>query len=165
MGQYPVDRGPATAASRGETGDCQLPSRRELIGVITEIRDSLIIGLHSAAEGQRKLKESPKGGRLKSFFIHNAADQNHKLDIVNSLQKGYQMSLDRINEALQPLGVTEIVCEGKRFDPRIMKAVDIEETAEVPDGTVLEVYRTGYMIDAEVLQSAQVKVGRTPQRE
>ena len=139
-------------------------ARRALIGVITEIRDSLIIGLRSAAEGQRKLKESPKGSRLKNFFIHNAADQNHKLDIVDSLQKGYQMSLDRINEALQSLGVTEIVCEGERFDPRVMNAVDIEETAEVPDGTVLEVYRTGYMMDAEVLQAAQVKVARTPQR-
>ena len=140
-------------------------ARDELIGVITEIRDSLIIGLRSAAEGHRKLKESPKGSRLKNFFIPNAADQNHKLDIVDSLQKGYQMSLDRINEALQPLGVTEIVCEGKLFDPRIMKAVDIEETAEVPDGTVLEVYRTGYMIDAEVLQPAEVKVARPPRNE
>jgi molecular chaperone GrpE len=75
------------------------------------------------------------------------------------------MGLDRIDEALQPLGVTEIVCNGKPFDPRIMKAADIEETGEVPDGTVLEVYRTGYMIDAEILQPAQVKVARAPRSE
>jgi len=139
--------------------------RRELIGVITEIRDSLTIGLRSAAESQRKLKEHPKGSRLKKFIIHRSADHHHMLEIVSSLKKGYQMGLDRIDDALQPLGVTEIVCDGKFFDPKVMKAADIEETGKVPDGTVLEVYRTGYMIDAEILQPAEVKVARAPRSE
>lgn len=140
-------------------------ARRELIGVIIQIRDSLVIGLRSAAGSQRKLKEDSNWSRLNKFFINLSADQNHKLKIVNSLKKGYQMGLDRIDEALQPLGVTEIVCEGKPFDPRVMKAADIEETGKVPDGTVLEVYRTGYMIDTEVLQPAQVKVSRAPNQD
>jgi len=140
-------------------------ARRELIGVITELRDSLTIGLRSAVESQCKMQEHPKWRRLKKFFIHRSADHNHMLEIVSSLKKGYQMGLDRIDEALQPLGVTEIVCHGKPFDARVMKAADIEETGEVPDGTVLEIYRTGYMIDAEVLQPAQVKVARAPRSE
>jgi molecular chaperone GrpE len=45
-----------------------------------------------------------------------------------------------------------------------MNAVDVEETVEVPDGMVLEVYRTGYMIDTDVLQPAQVKVARAPEQ-
>jgi molecular chaperone GrpE len=139
-------------------------ARRELIGVITEIRNSLIIGLRSAVESERKLKEYRNWSRLKKFFIHKSADHNQKLEIVNSLKKGYRMGLDRIDEALQQLGVNEIVCEGKPFDPRIMNAVDIEETWDVPDGIVLEVYRTGYMIDTEVLQPAQVKVARAPEQ-
>jgi hypothetical protein len=135
-------------------------ARRELIGIIIDIREGLIVGLRSAAESQRKLKGYHNWNLLKNFFIDRSADQNHKLEIVNSLKKGYRMGLDRIDEALQQLGVNEIVCEGKPFDARIMNAVDIEETADVPDGTVLEVYRTGYMIDTDVLQPAQVKVAR-----
>jgi molecular chaperone GrpE len=136
-------------------------ARRELIGVITELRDSLTLGWRSAVESQRKMEEHPKRSRLKKIFIHRSADHRHMLDIVGALKKGYQLGLDRIDEALQTLGVTEIVCDGKPFDPRVMQAADIEETGEVPDGTVLEVYRTGYMIEAEVLQPAQVKVART----
>jgi len=139
-------------------------ARRDFIGVIIEIRNSLIIGLRSAAESEWKLKGYRNWSRLKKFFINKSADQNQKLEIVNSLKKGYRMGLDRIDEALQQLGVNEIVCEGKPFDPRIMNAVDIEETGDVPDGIVLEVYRTGYMIDTEVLQPAQVKVARTPEQ-
>jgi GrpE len=135
-------------------------ARRELIGVIIDIREGLIIGLRSAAESQRKLKEKRNRSRLEKIFMYKSTDQNHKLEIVNSLKKGYRMGLDRIDEALQQLGVNEIVCEGKAFDARIMNAVDIEETGEVSDGTVLEVYRTGYMIDTEVLLPAQVKVAR-----
>ena len=140
-------------------------ARRELIGVITELRDSLTIGLRSAIESQRKMEEHAKRRRLKKFFIHRSADHSHMLDIVGALKKGYQLGLDRIDDALQPLGVTEIVCDGKPFDPRVMQAADIEETGEVPDGTVLEVYRTGYMIDTEVIQPAQVKVARTFRKE
>jgi molecular chaperone GrpE len=135
-------------------------ARRELIGVIIDIREGLIIGLRSAAESQGKLKEKRNRSRLEKIFMYKSTDQNHKLEIVKSLKKGYRMGLDRIDEALQQLGVNEIVCEGKAFDARIMNAVDIEETAEVPDGTVLEVYRTGYMIDTNVFQPAQVKVAR-----
>ncbi|CAB1082401.1 hypothetical protein D1AOALGA4SA_10022 [Olavius algarvensis Delta 1 endosymbiont] len=138
--------------------------RRELVGVIIDIREGLVIGLRSATESQRKLKEYPNRIWLKKFFSDKSADQNHQLEIVKSLKKGYRMGLDRIDEALQQLGVNEIVCEGQVFDARLMHAVDIEETEEVSDGTVLEVYRTGYMIDTDVLQPAQVKVARAAER-
>jgi molecular chaperone GrpE len=137
-------------------------TRHELIGVIIEIRDSLVIGLRSAAESHGKLTENKSWNRLKKFFTNKSTDQNHKLEIVNSLKKGYRMGLDRIDEALQQLGVTEIICEGRPFDPRLMNAADIEENGDVPDGTVLAVYRTGYMIDNEVLRTAQVKVAHAP---
>ena len=137
-------------------------ARRELIGVIVEIRNSLIISLRSVAESEWKLKEYRNWNRLKKFLINKSAHQNHMLEIVSSLKKGYRMGLDRINEALQQLGVNEIRCEGQPFDPRMMNAVDIEETGDVADGTVLEVYRTGYMIGTKVLQPARVKVARTP---
>jgi len=142
--------------------------RRELIGIIIDIRDRLILGQRSAHESQRKLNEHRNLLRLdkftiSKFFFSKTADKNHMLDIVNSLKKGYRMGLDRIDEALQQLGVSEIICEGKPFDPRKMNAVDVEETADVPDGIVLEVYRTGYMIDTDVLQTARVKVARAPE--
>jgi molecular chaperone GrpE len=143
--------------------------RRELIGMIIDIRDRLILGQRSANESQRKLNEYRNFLRLDKFaigkfFFSKTAHKNHMLEIVNSLKKGYRMGLDRIDEALQQLGVSEIICKGKPFDPRKMNAVDVEETADVPDGIVLEVYRTGYMIDTNVLQTAQVRVARAPER-
>ena len=144
-------------------------ARRELIGIIADIRDRLIRGQRSAHESQRKLDEYRNLSRLdklkiSKLFFGKSAGKNHMLEIVNSLQKGYRMGLDRVDEALQQLGVNEIICEGKPFDPRKMKVVDVEETVDVADGIVLEVYRTGYMIDTDVLQTARVKVARAPEQ-
>ena len=144
--------------------------RRELIGIIIDIRDRLILGQRSAHESQRKLNEHRNllgldKFTISKFFFGKTANKNHMLEIVNSLKKGYRMGLDRIDEALQQLGVSEIICEGKPFDPCKMNAVDVEETADVPDGIVLEVYRTGYMIDTNVFQTARVKVARAPEQD
>jgi molecular chaperone GrpE (heat shock protein) len=43
-----------------------------------------------------------------------------------------------------------------------MNAIDLEESEAVPDGTVLEVYRSGYEWNGEVFRPAQVKVSRAP---
>ena len=64
------------------------------------------------------------------------------------------------DEALEQFGVREIRCEGQRFDPRLMQAVDVEVAQDMEDGAVLEVYRPGYTWNGEVLRPAQVKVAR-----
>ena len=137
-------------------------ARRELISLIVDIRDGLMIGLRSAAESQKKLKNYRSRSRLKSFFRDKFEEQQHQLEIVDSLTKGYRIGLDRMDESLQQLGVAEIQCVDNPFDPRTMNAVDIEETGDISDGTVLQIYRAGYMINNEVLRPAQVKVARTP---
>jgi molecular chaperone GrpE (heat shock protein) len=48
------------------------------------------------------------------------------------------------------------------FDPRRMNAIESEESAAVPGGTVLEVYRSGYEWNGEIFRTAQVKVSRPP---
>ncbi len=137
-------------------------ARRELIHLMVDIRDSLMIGLRSAAECQKKLKNYRSRSRLRTFFGDKSEVQKHQLEIVDSLTKGYQIGLDRMDESLQLLGVAEIQCVDNPFDPRTMNAVDIEETGQGPDGTVLQIYRAGYMIDNEILRPAQVKVARDP---
>jgi molecular chaperone GrpE (heat shock protein) len=44
-----------------------------------------------------------------------------------------------------------------------MNAVDRAESREVPEGTVLEVFRSGYEWNGEVFRPAQVKVSCAPE--
>jgi len=88
----------------------------------------------------------------------------HTQEILAALSHGYSLTLDSLDEALVGSGVSRIACQGQIFDPHRMTAVDIEVTASVPEGTVVEVYRNGYEWNGEVHRTAQVKVARSPER-
>jgi len=143
--------------------EAQTSARREVVNLLLDLRERLIIGSGSAGEGLRKLDEYRSDpGRLKRFFGLKNPVLDEALQIVGSLKKGYRLGLDRLDEEIKEFGASEIDCEGKLFDPSLMTALDIEERTDLPDGTVLEVYRTGYVIDGELLRPAQVKVARAP---
>jgi molecular chaperone GrpE len=51
---------------------------------------------------------------------------------------------------------------GERFDPERHEAVEVRESDEVEDRTVLEVVRSGFAMRDRVLRPAQVVVSRRP---
>jgi len=140
-------------------------ARREILNILIDIRDRLVLGLRPVRENRQKIDEYLDSNLLSRILSRQRVLTDHMLDIVKSLEKGYRLSLERLDEAMQQFGISEITCEEQPFDPRTMKVVDIEETAGIPDGTVLEVYRTGYMMDNEVLYPAHVKVARSMAKE
>jgi len=136
-------------------------ARGEVLDVLLDLRDRLRRGLDSARAGQVELRESFKlGWRSRLFGLDKPLKA--AVDAVAALEKGYSLSLDRLNEALDQSDIREIVCQGQPFDPTSMHAVDLEETSSAPEGTVLEVYRAGYERKGEVYRPAQVKVARRP---
>ena len=62
---------------------------------------------------------------------------------------------------LEGLGVTRIDPLGQPFDPSCHEAVAVTPaSADAPDGTIVGVVRTGYVIGDDVLRPAQVAVAR-----
>ncbi len=60
-------------------------------------------------------------------------------------------------------GVTPIETAGKMFDPLYHEAVMLEETAERPEGSIIEEVRRGWMMDGRVIRAASVRVAKAPQ--
>jgi molecular chaperone GrpE len=84
------------------------------------------------------------------------------MEAVGALVRGYELGIERLDQTLDEFNAREIRCQGESFDPRRMNAIESEESATVPSGTVLEVYRSGYEWNGEVFRPAQVKVSRAP---
>jgi molecular chaperone GrpE (heat shock protein) len=82
--------------------------------------------------------------------------------VVRALEEGYRLSLGYLDDLLFQFQVQPIECEGRQFDPRRMNAVDVEETDQAEEGTVVSVYRTGYEWNGELFRPAQVRVARRP---
>jgi|GEM_PF-480934 len=138
-------------------------ARNTFLDAVLDIRDRLMIGLKTTRESQEALDalgRSPRG--ITGWFRAKTPLVRQTADIAAGLKKGYLLGLERLEETLQEYGVHEIPCAGERFDPATMRAVDIEETTDLPDGTVMDVYRPGYASDRETIRTAHVKVARGP---
>ena len=72
--------------------------------------------------------------------------------------EGYKMIYTNMFTVLKNIGVTEIECLHKPFDPKFMDAVLTESIIEEEQGIVLDVLQKGYMYKDKLLRPAMVKV-------
>jgi molecular chaperone GrpE (heat shock protein) len=145
---------------RDRQRDAERRSRREILGALLDLRDGLWRGLESVRAVESAIRKSAGRGWLVRFFTKRL--KNPDAEKLAALTTGYELGLQRLDQTLDELDAHEIRCQSQPFDPRKMNAIDKEESAVVPEGTVLEVYRTGYEWCGEVFRPAQVKVSRAP---
>jgi len=61
---------------------------------------------------------------------------------------------------LTRLGVEPIGATGQPFDPSLHQAIQMVETAEVPDSHVIDELQRGYRLRDRVLRAAMVRVAQ-----
>lgn len=76
--------------------------------------------------------------------------------------RGMELIYNRFSETLRKLGLEPISNEVALFNPHIHHAVDMVDTKDHPDQTVLAVYQTGYYFKGRLLRPAMVKVAVNP---
>jgi molecular chaperone GrpE len=131
------------------------------VDLLLDLHDRLDRGIKSVRVAETTLISAPPKSLWKRWFGAGKQSWRQTAETLAAIEKGYALTLDRLNQELRDLYLTPIACEGQPFDSHRMTAVEIEVTGAVPDGTVLGVYRSGYERDGEVYRSAQVKVSRS----
>ena len=81
------------------------------------------------------------------------------------LAKGMEMILQRFSGELRKLGLEPIAAEGQKFDPNIHHALEMRETADVEDHTILAEMQKGYNFRGKLLRPAMVRVAVAPSSE
>jgi molecular chaperone GrpE len=88
---------------------------------------------------------------------------------TETADKTYAHGLDlirqRLFDALKKLGLEPMVVVGEPFDPHIHHAVEMVETEDAPDHTVLAEFQRGYNFKGRLLRPAMVKVAVEPKRD
>jgi molecular chaperone GrpE len=153
-----ADLAPQLPEMQREAQEC---ARREMLDVLLDLRDRLGRGLEAARVSQVKMRESLESGWAARLLARHKVVRQ-AFEAVAALREGCALSLDYLNEVLAQFDVREIVCQGEPFDPSSMHAVDVVETEQAAEGTVVEVYRAGYEWKGKVYRPAQVKVARKP---
>ena len=141
--------------------EAQERARREMLDVLLDLRDRLGRGLEAARASQAKMRDAQQSN-WQARLLARLSSLRQASEGLTALVEGYRLSLERLDEVLAQSDVREIDCQGQPFDPDTMYAVDVEETDQATEGTVVEVYRAGYEWKGEVYRAAQVKVARAP---
>ena len=83
-----------------------------------------------------------------------------------TLAQGVELVCKQLQEVLTRFGAEPICALGAMFDPRLHEAMARVVTAgDPPDGTVVEEYRRGYLLDGKVLRPALVAVAKLADEE
>jgi len=72
--------------------------------------------------------------------------------------RGMELIYQRLFESLKKLGLEPITAETPLFNPHIHHAVEMVDTKDYPDQTILDEYQKGYNFKGRLLRPALVKV-------
>ncbi len=100
---------------------------------------------------------------LDNFDSALAATQNTQTEAAQSLQTGINMIYQQLKSALADAGLEEVDATGKVFDPKLHEAISQRETAEAPEGQVVQQLRKGYKLRERLLRPASVIVTKAPE--
>jgi molecular chaperone GrpE len=99
---------------------------------------------------------------LDNFDMALAAAGQRPADSGQSLQTGVAMIHQQLRSALLEAGLEEVDAAGKEFDPKWHEAVAQQDSADVPEGRVLQQLRKGYKLRDRLIRPATVVVARKP---
>ena len=73
-------------------------------------------------------------------------------------KKGVEMIMTQFKTTMEKLGVTEMDCLGRKFDPAFHNAVMHVDDEEKGENEIVEVFQQGFMLGDKVIRFAMVKV-------
>jgi molecular chaperone GrpE len=100
------------------------------------------------------------GDNLKRTIQHVPAEAAAQDPALKSFLEGVEITERELLNVLERHGVNQIDPLGQRFDPNCHQAMYEVQNAEVPDGTVVDVMQSGYMIGDRCLRPALVAVAK-----
>lgn len=172
------DPTPAEAPETPET-EAAVPAPEERIAEleaeVAKLKDAYIrahaemenLRKRTAAEMEQKLKYAqqplanavlPVADNLRRALA--AVPQGETDEATRNLIVGLEMTEKELLEALARNQVKPVPGVGAPFDPHVHQAVQEVEDPQVPSGTVVQVFQTGYAIHDRLLRAAMVVVSK-----
>lgn len=99
---------------------------------------------------------------MDNFDMALAAASSMESSSLESIKTGVTMIYSQLKAAITEAGLEEIDATNQRFDPNWHEAVSHQESADVPEGHVLQQLRKGYKLRDRLIRPATVVVAKKP---
>jgi molecular chaperone GrpE len=174
------DDGNPTAGTEAGTSENQSAPAAELSETEREIerlkaeRDQLydrLARLQAEFENSRK-RASREQQEFRDYAVADAIKK--LLPIVDSFElalrspsqdgaefrAGIELILRQLQDALGKVGIVAVPAKGEPFNPHLHEAVEVVETSDFPENSVIEELQRGYRLKDRLLRPAMVRVAR-----
>ena len=132
---------------------------RPLLLDLLDVRDRLLAGLQPRVKPRMK-PPRPWYARLFAREASARAPQAATATAPDAWQEGVRMTLGRLDRLLRERLVVPMELVGRRFDPRLARAIATRTVTDREDGIIVEEVRAGFLWDDAVLRPAEVIVGK-----
>lgn len=87
-----------------------------------------------------------------------AANINGSDDIA-AMKDGINLTIEQFKKCFEKYGIKEINTDGE-FNPEVHNAINYIESADLPSGSIAQVYQKGYMYNDRVLRPSMVVIAK-----
>jgi molecular chaperone GrpE len=165
----PEENGRADVDSRAATQTAEeiAAERDRLLAERADLQDRLL-RRHAEFDNFRRRAEREKA---EAHEYANTETLRGLLPIIDDLERalkiesadkeyarGMELIYQRLSDSLKKLGLEPIAAKGEKFDPNVHHAIEMVETDEQEDHTILDEYQRGYNFRGRLLRPAMVKV-------
>ena len=142
--------------------------REQFKGIAARAQADLVNYRRRAEEEKDEIRRSAKSTLLIKM-LSTVDDLDRALAMIPGDQsagwgEGIELVRRNVVNTLDSEGVTHVETLGKLYDPAYAEALLFRETEDGDEGTVVEVFKEGYMYKDRVLRAAQVVVAKRPEQ-
>lgn len=170
-GEVVSEDDPEAAAEEPETADTEQVAAltAELEAVRAERDEHLesLKRLRAEFENSRKRAERERERILQSASEKLVAELlpvldnlDRALEAEGDIREGVRSTRDQLVSVLSEEGLSPIVSDGEHFDPNVHEAVMGQPSEEYEDGTVIQTFERGYVLNGKPIRPAKVVVAR-----
>lgn len=123
--------------------------------------------LRAEFENSRKRQERERERILQSASEKLVAELlpvldnlDRALEAEGDIREGVRSTRDQLVSVLSEEGLSPIVSDGEHFDPNVHEAVMGQPSDEYEDGTVIQTFERGYVLNGKPIRPAKVVVAR-----
>ena len=142
--------------------------REQFRGIAARAQADLVNYRRRAEEEKDEIRRNAKSTMLMKM-LSTVDDLDRALALIPSDEsagwgEGIELVRRNVVNTLDSEGVTRVETLGKLYDPAYAEALLFRETEDGDEGTVVEVFKEGYMYKDRVLRAAQVVVAKRPEQ-
>ncbi|MGH9482566.1 MAG: nucleotide exchange factor GrpE [Terriglobales bacterium] len=164
----PID--PAHELPEPPEGTAASEETRRLIAERDALQDRLLRALADADNARKRATRELNDARayaaaeaVRPFLpVLDGFDRaaQHRDAEAQELRKGLELLHRQLLDAARKVGLEAVPAVDQPFDPHLHEAIEVVETDQAPDGTVVEELQRGYTLRDRLVRPAMVKVAR-----